>query len=177
MWETVFKKFEVIWSACLSRPYPFKFFKGFLPQTLLDPVLNALSLMYFCEISSTKNENGSTTHYVKSICIRSFFGPHFPAFGLNTERYGVSLRIQSDGEKYGPEKLRIRKLFTQWPLQERRVWMKSKCRIILNSFIQSLQQLMKTTNFEIKTGKLFGMLWLKIFAKTYIFQEFISSPL
>ena len=23
-------------------------------------------------------------------------GPHFPAFGLNTERYGVSLRIQSE---------------------------------------------------------------------------------
>ena len=24
-----------------------------------------------------------------------FAGPYFPAFGLNTERYGVSLRIQS----------------------------------------------------------------------------------
>ena len=123
--------------VCLSRPYPFKLFKGFLPQILLDPFLNALSLMYFYEISSTKNDNGNTTHYVKRICIRSFFGPHFPAFGLNGERYGVSLRIQSDGGKYGPEKLRIRKLFTQWTLQERRVWMKSKCRIILNSFIQS----------------------------------------
>ena len=31
---------------------------------------------------------------VKSVCIRSFFGPHFPAFRANTERYGVSLRIQ-----------------------------------------------------------------------------------
>ena len=28
-------------------------------------------------------------------CIWSFSGPHFPAFGLNTERYGVSLCIQS----------------------------------------------------------------------------------
>ena len=26
----------------------------------------------------------------------SFSGPYFPAFGLNTERYGVSLRIQSE---------------------------------------------------------------------------------
>ena len=25
-----------------------------------------------------------------------FFGPHFPAFGLNNGRYGVSLRIQSE---------------------------------------------------------------------------------
>ena len=35
------------------------------------------------------------------------FFPHFPAFGLNTERYSVSLRIQSEcrkmREKYGPE--------------------------------------------------------------------------
>ena len=31
---------------------------------------------------------------IKSVCIRSYSVPHFPAFGLNTERYGVSLRIQ-----------------------------------------------------------------------------------
>ena len=33
---------------------------------------------------------------MKSVCIRSFSGPYFPAFGLNTERYGVSLHIQSE---------------------------------------------------------------------------------
>ena len=33
---------------------------------------------------------------VKSVCIRGYFGPHFPIFELNTERYGVSLRIQSE---------------------------------------------------------------------------------
>ena len=36
------------------------------------------------------------THCVKSVRIRSYFGPHFPAFGLNPERYGISLRIQSE---------------------------------------------------------------------------------
>ena len=35
-------------------------------------------------------------HCVKSVHIRSYSGPHFPAFGLNTERYGVFLRIQSE---------------------------------------------------------------------------------
>ena len=30
---------------------------------------------------------------VKSVRIRSHSRPYFPAFGLNTERYGVSLRI------------------------------------------------------------------------------------
>ena len=34
-------------------------------------------------------------HWVKSVRIRSFSDPHFPAFGLNTERYGVSICIQS----------------------------------------------------------------------------------
>ena len=40
-----------------------------------------------------------TIHCVKSVRILSFSGPYFPAFGLNTERYGVSLRIQSECRK------------------------------------------------------------------------------
>ena len=35
-------------------------------------------------------------HCVKSVCIRSCSGPHFLAFGLNPERYGLSLHIQSE---------------------------------------------------------------------------------
>ena len=35
-------------------------------------------------------------HCVKSVQIRSFSGPYFPAFGLNTERYNVSVCIQSE---------------------------------------------------------------------------------
>ena len=38
-------------------------------------------------------------HCVKSVRIRSYSGSYFPAFGLNTEKYGVSLRIQSECEK------------------------------------------------------------------------------
>ena len=34
-------------------------------------------------------------HCMRSVCTRSFSGTYFPAFGLNTERYGVSLCIQS----------------------------------------------------------------------------------
>ena len=39
----------------------------------------------------TKSENiqnGRLEHCVKSVRIRSYSDPHFPAFGLNTERYG-----------------------------------------------------------------------------------------
>ena len=35
-------------------------------------------------------------HCVKSIHIQGLSGPYFPAFGLNTERYRVSLRILSE---------------------------------------------------------------------------------
>ena len=35
-------------------------------------------------------------HCVKNVRIRRFAGPYFPAFGLNTEIYTVSLRIQSE---------------------------------------------------------------------------------
>ena len=42
------------------------------------------------------------THCGKSVHNRSFSGPHFPAFELNTERYEVSLRIQN-AVKCGPE--------------------------------------------------------------------------
>ena len=38
-------------------------------------------------------------HSAKSVGIRSYSGPYFPAFGLNTERYFVSLRIQSEWRK------------------------------------------------------------------------------
>ena len=34
-------------------------------------------------------------HCVKSVRIRSYSGPNFPTYGLNMERYSVSLLIQS----------------------------------------------------------------------------------
>ena len=42
LWKTAFKKFEGV-SSALGRPYPFKFFKGCLPQILLGPFLNNLT--------------------------------------------------------------------------------------------------------------------------------------
>ena len=44
----------------------------------------------------------------------SYSGPYFPALGLNTEGYSVSLRIQSE---CGKKRVRIsldRTLFAQW---------------------------------------------------------------
>ena len=41
---------------------------------------------------------------MKSVCIRSYSCPYFPAFGLNTERYFVCICIQSE---FGKMRTRI----------------------------------------------------------------------
>ena len=45
------------------------------------------------------SEDNFRMHCVKTICIWSYSGPHFSTFGLNTERYRLSLRIHSECEK------------------------------------------------------------------------------
>ena len=40
--------------------------------------------------------NINISHCVKSVRIRSYSGTHFPAFQLNTERYGVRMRENAD---------------------------------------------------------------------------------
>ena len=47
-------------------------------------------------ITLSKMMNQATAHCMESARIWSFSGPYFPAFGLNTEGYGESLRIQSE---------------------------------------------------------------------------------
>ena len=40
--------------------------------------------------------NSTCSYCLKSVRIWNHSGPYFSAFGLNTEMYGVSLRIQSE---------------------------------------------------------------------------------
>ena len=54
---------------------------------------NILSKGIFCK--QHKVLGWPCRYCVKKVHIRSFSGPNFPAFGLNMERKGVSLRIQS----------------------------------------------------------------------------------
>ena len=73
---------------------------------------------------------------VKSVRIRSYSGPHFPAFGMNTERYSVSLCIHFECGKrqtritpntdtfhaeyfkdylsYRKQKIKVNKTFSNW---------------------------------------------------------------
>ena len=50
---------------------------------------------------------------VKSVRIRSFSGPYFPALGLNTEGYSVSLHIQVKCAKIRTKKTPNMDTFTQ----------------------------------------------------------------
>ena len=38
------------------------------------------------ELAGIPNDNNGDDHYAKSVHIRSYAGPYFPAFGINTER-------------------------------------------------------------------------------------------
>ena len=74
-----------------------------LPQGLLaDIELFAVDILLF-SVADEVDDSGSKltndwkmSHCVKSARIGSYSGPHFPAFGLNMERYSVSFRIQSE---------------------------------------------------------------------------------
>ena len=51
----------------------------------------------FCfQLKSHKLCYKRSRHCVKSVRIRSYSTTHFPAFWLNTDRYSISLRIQSE---------------------------------------------------------------------------------
>ena len=52
---------------------------------------------------------------VKSVCIRSFSVPHFPAFGLNTVIYRVNLCIQSEYRKMRTRKTSNTNIFHAVP--------------------------------------------------------------
>ena len=43
----------------------------------------------------------NSSHCVNIVRIQSYSGPYFSAFGVNTEKYRVSLRIQSKSGKIG----------------------------------------------------------------------------
>ena len=53
-------------------------------------------------------------HCIKCVRIGRYSGAFFPQFGLNAERCGVSLRIQSECGKVRTRKLLICTLFRQW---------------------------------------------------------------
>ena len=73
------------------------------------------------------------SHCVKNFLIWSYSALHFPTFGLNTERYSISLYIHS---KCGKMKIRItpiRTLFMQWEKLNSNIDFDIGCSVLLHS--------------------------------------------
>ena len=67
--------------------------KGFMSWYMVFP----MNFGYLFDLFGNQwNLPAGVRNCVQSVCIRSYSGPHFPAFGLNTERYSLSLCIQSE---------------------------------------------------------------------------------
>ena len=107
---------------------------------------NQMTSFYMKCNSGLKCFNSQDLHCVKNVCIRSFSGLYFLAFGLNTERYSVFSRIWTEyGEKLcispysvrmrentDQKNLRIWTLFTQCPLALAEfIWIQSLRRYLL----------------------------------------------
>ena len=77
-----------------------KFEVRYLPWSFL------LYIMLICITQYVQSATlGWNHHCLKSVRIRCFPGPWFPAFVLNEERYGVSLRIQSECREIWTKKI------------------------------------------------------------------------
>ena len=76
----------------------FYFPQIFIPFTKFLSARGISKTFPVCKFDFVKGSS-ATTHCVKSVRIRSYSGPHFPAFGLNTQRYGVSLCVQTESGK------------------------------------------------------------------------------
>ena len=91
-------------------------------------------------------------HCLKSIHIWRFSGPYFTAFGLNMERFS------RNAGKYGPEKLRIRTLFTQW----------SQFTSVLSSILLAFAEI--NTSIDTKLVILFSVLNVSISVLKFSYQ-------
>ena len=97
-------------------------------------------------------------HCVKSVQIRNFSGPYFPAFGLNTERfspYSVRMRVNTDQKK-----LRIWTLFTQCFL----------VRFIVSSNADNWRYFKITIGIIFALSAITGLLWINM-------RLFTGSPI
>ena len=68
-------------------------------EAFLAKIVNEKNFIVDVRLDSKYGSEYTVIHRVKSVRIRSYSGPFFPAFGMNTEKYSVSRRIQSECEK------------------------------------------------------------------------------
>ena len=78
-----------------------------------------------------------SSHCVESVLIWSFSGPYFLAFGLNAERYSLSLRIQSKCGKMRTRKAPNTRTFHAMSIKD--VWQVPKYASVLDPIYSCLK--------------------------------------
>ena len=115
MWHTVdnFHLLSLFLHSCYHLIMKQTVFTINLLKTLFLLTLLEFYFVYFQEPILTFR-NSDTAWKLSKYGV--FSGPYFPAFGLNTERYGVSLRIQSECGKIRTRKNSVfgHNFHTQW---------------------------------------------------------------
>ena len=109
-------------------------------------------------------------HCVKSVRIRSFSGPYFPAFGLNTPYLSV---FSPNTGKYRPEKLRIRTLFTQCQTNVQKhigLYLDEKCNTHKRSLLARFTGLGLLRNLSDKFPKQALVTIYKTFIRLHLFM-------
>ena len=86
-----------------------------------------------------------SSRHVLEFYSKFFWSLFFPAFRLNTERYAVSLRIQSKCGKISTRKTPIRTLFTRWTFD---VWSRTRLFILVANWQFDQGVLYKTENWH-----------------------------
>ena len=81
----VFKRKTIIYLSIISLEFQLQLSYGII-------IIKYSSTHQFCACYFKIKRQ----HSVKGVRIRSYSGPYFPVFGVNTERYSVSLLIQSE---------------------------------------------------------------------------------
>ena len=110
-----------IWDKVFKRGLS-KFFKGCLPQNLLSPLLNTLSHMFLHCLFTSKGLPCSilVSNTVWKVSVFGVFlvriFPYLDWIQKDTEHLSV---FSKNVGKYGPKKLRLRTLFTQWGFSEK----------------------------------------------------------
>ena len=109
-----------IWEFATSLCMDYISFLSYLHGVLcastvkVSHICNDMGTVPWCYLVEIK-EYASSKHCVKSVHIQSSSGPHFPAFGLNTETYSESLRIRS---KCGKMPTRITPNLSHFPYKD-----------------------------------------------------------
>ena len=136
-------------------------------------------------------------HCLKVVRIRSFSGPHFSAFGLNTGRYEVSLRIQYKCRKIGtritPKSVTFHAVKVAWlalsiswlkvseyPFKQNKNMLKKKAVLLYTYFYNISLNVLRPTfanicNLPFLQFPNIGKIRVKVGPKTRYFSSFMSS--